>query len=129
MKRGILFPFILLLLGGVPACRPEKVKGPLLTGKMVINRPCGHYVIQVLSGDYDRGRVAASWKDTLADSIYTNVFTVANVCHFDGGGLAVNDTFSFRMNDTVIVNNCMVCMIFYPTPSVTNTVDHVQRVH
>ena len=119
----------LLIAGAAFQCRPHVTKPTTLTGKLVINEPCGHYVIQVLSKDIDPRLVTASWKDSIGDILYTNVFTVSNACDFEGRTLATNDNFSFRINDTVIVQNCMLCDIFYPTPPTRNVVTHVQRVN
>jgi len=91
--------------------------------------PCGHYVIQVLSPDPDPRLVTATWKDSIADTVYTNVFTVSNACDFEGSTLARNYKFTFRINDTIIVQNCMLCEVFHPTPPARNTVTHVQRVN
>ena len=132
MQRIPAIAVLFLLLAGTGFyCRREKpLTAPAtLTGKLITNGPCGNYVIQVLSGKVDPSRIVASWKPDPGDTTYTNVFKVANVCNFEGSSLAKNDIFTFRMNDTVIVNNCMVCEIYVPTPPIANTVDHVQKVN
>jgi hypothetical protein len=100
----------------------------MLEGKLVVTGPCAHWIVQVIGGHIDPSRVLATWRDSVADTTYTNVFTVANFCQFGSNGLRKNDIFYFRINDTVMVNNCAICEIFYPTPGVFNTVSHVRRV-
>jgi len=129
MKRTMFLPIIMLLFAGAGFnCQPSKIKPASLTGKLVINKPCGHYVIQVLSGDVDPGFLVKSWRDSITNTSYSNVFTVANSCNFTGSGLSPNDVFTFKINDTSFVQNCMLCMIFYPTPVVSNTVSDIQLV-
>jgi hypothetical protein len=127
MNRFILLPIVALLLTGASfQCKPNRVEPPQLTGKLVVNAACGHYVVEVLSGNVDSARLVRSWKDSASDTTYTNVFAVSNACTFSGFGLSRGDIFTFTMNDTVIVQNCMLCMIFYPKPPVSNFVNHVR---
>lgn len=128
MKHPIFLAALLLFAGAGFNCRPSNPTSSELLGKLVVNAPCGHFVVQVLGGDADPSRLVKSWKDSVRDTTYTNVFAVANACHFDGAGFPANSIFRFRMNDTVIVNNCMLCMIAYPAPAISNTVSHVQLV-
>ena len=130
MKRPILILVALLLFAGTGFnCRRSKMSPSPLTGKLVVNGPCGFYVVQVLSGNVDSSRLAKSWKYTTGDTTFSNVFLVNDPCRFDGYGLSKNDEFTFQMNDSVFVQNCMLCMIAWPpTPGVSNTVSNVQLV-
>ena len=129
MNRSILLLIVTLLLAGTSFhCKPNKVEPSQLTGKLVVNAACGHYVVQVLSGNVDSSRLVKSWKDPAGDTTYSNVFAVSNACTFAGFGLSRGDIFTFTMNDAVIAQNCMLCMIFYPTPPVSNFVNHVRIV-
>ena len=131
MKRPIFFLVVLLFAGAGFNCKPSKISPPpsLLTGKLVVNGPCGFYVVQVLSGNIDSARLAKSWKYTTGDTTFSNVFMVNDRCTFGGYGLSKNDEFTFEITDTVIVQDCMLCLIAYPpTPAVSNTVTHVQLV-
>lgn len=131
MKRPVFFLVVLLFAGAGFNCRPSKVSPQpvLLTGKLVVNGPCGFYAVQVLSGNVDSSRLVKSWKYTSGDTTFSNVFMVSDACTFGGYGLSKNDEFTFEMNDTTIVQNCMLCMIAWPpTPAISNTVSKVQLV-
>lgn len=130
MQRPIFLLAALLLFAGAGFhCRHTRPSPPPLTGKLVVNGPCGFYVVQVLSGSVDSSRLVKSWKYTTGDTTFSNVFMVSDPCTFGGYGLSKNDEFTFEMNDTIIVQNCMLCMIAYPpTPAISNTVSEVQLI-
>jgi hypothetical protein len=130
MKRKLFLLAVILFFAGAGFnCRPNVELPPgFIKGKLVVNGPCGNYVVQVVEGDIDPSRLLKTWTDSVRDTTYTNVFRVANACDFGGARLLQNDIFQFKLNDTVIVQNCMLCMIFYPTPAVSNTVSHIQLV-
>jgi len=104
----------------------KKLSEERLVGKLVTNGACANYVVQLISGKIDSSKIAASWYN--GDTTYTNVFSVSNRCDFGGNGLKAGDKFSFLLNDTVIVQNCMVCDIYVNVPNVYNTVSGVQRI-
>jgi hypothetical protein len=128
MKRTVLIPVLIILVAITSfKCRRSN-EGATLTGRLVVNTPCGHFVVQLIKGNVEPGRLVQSWTDSIAHKTWSNVFTVANACHFEGAGFATGDTFTFKMNDTLIVNNCMLCAVFHPTPAISNTVSHVRRI-
>jgi hypothetical protein len=129
MSRIISLLLVFCIAAGL-SCQPTKVAPSSLTGKLVIDGPCGNYVIQVLQGNPPRGRVAASWKDTLSNMVYTNVFTVSNRCHFPDPGttLSKGDVFTFEWDGNPPANNCMTCQIYVPTPAVENAVKNIQKI-
>ena len=104
----------------------KKLSGERLVGKLVVNGACDNYAVQLISGNIDPTKIVASWPD--GDTTYTNVFSVNNRCDFGGYGLKLGDKFSFLLNDTVIVQNCMVCDIYVNVPNIYNTVTGVQRI-
>jgi hypothetical protein len=129
MVRSLLRPilFLLMLCSGV-MCQPERVDPPTLTGKLVIEKPCANFVIQVLEGSIDPGKLDPLWKDSVNDSTYINVFTVANRCSFPGN-FAEGDTLTFQLGDDGAPRPlCDLCYVFYPTPPVSNSVRNVQKL-
>jgi len=129
MARNILHPMILMLmLGSGIMCQPKQVSYPALKGKLVLNRACSNFVIQVLQGSIEPSKIEPLWKDTANDSTYINVFTVANRCTFPSG-LAEGDTIFFALDPNPQVQTCAICQIYYPTPPVMNDVMDVQKIN
>ena len=94
----------------------------------MLNGACGNFVIQVLEGTIDPGKIVASWKNPQNDSVITNVFTVGNRCSFGGNNLVQGDIFTFQLDATPPPQNCMLCLIYVPTPPVSNAVKNVQKL-
>ncbi len=129
MARSILRLIILtLILGSGIMCQPKQVTRPALKGKLVLNRACSNFVIQVLEGSIEPAKIDPLWKDSVNDSIYVNVFTVGNRCTFPSG-LAEGDTLFFALDPNPQPQTCLICQIFYPTPPVTNDVMDVQKIN
>lgn len=127
MARFALRPIILIfMLGSGIMCQPEKINPTTLTGKLVLNRACANYVIQVLQGTIEPSKIDALWKNPDNDSTYINVFTVANRCTFPDS-LKEGDTISFEIDTNPPAQTCAVCAISYPTPPVSNDVKNVQK--
>lgn len=133
MKRLPTLPVFLLLLAltGTHCHRTQMNSSTsTLKGKLVVDGPCGFYAIQVLSGNIDPSRIQRTWKYEFGqtDTIYSNVFRASNICVFGGYGLSKNDTFTFRLTDSVEVQNCMICEIAWPAGlNVASTVTDVHR--
>jgi hypothetical protein len=131
MRRFIALPALLGVLFIYSfQCRRDDTNPPgdTLKGKLVLNGPCGNYVIQVLEGNISPDKMVASWKQPQTDSVFTNVFTVANSCNFGGNNLQQEDIFTFQLDATPAPQNCMLCMIYVPTPTVSNAVKNVQKL-
>jgi hypothetical protein len=126
MKTLHVYVLAALFLAGGISCRPCHEQPATLTGKLVINGPCGNYAVQIISGRYDRSKVLPTWKDTLHNITYTNVFSVANRCTFGEYGVQKDQLFTFLMNDSVIVQDCAVCEIYVALPPVYNMVNGVR---
>ncbi len=89
MSRPVIHPILLLLiLGSGIMCQPERVNPPTLTGKLVIDRACSHFVIQLLQGSIEPSKIVPVWKNSANDSTYVNVFAVSNQCTFPYSGIA-----------------------------------------
>ena len=104
------------------ACKPSRThrSGPF-TGK-VLGDICSQYTIQLVSGDMDPARYVKDWKNEQTDSVYHNVFAVANYCDFNKSGLRNGDVFQFYLLSDSTPQNCAVCLIYSPRPNLYNTI-------
>ena len=109
-------------------CKKTILTSPVLTGKLIINGPCEHYVIQLQKGTIDTANIESSWYDPDNDSTYSNVFTVANFCSFGSYGLQKGDVFTFEIDPNSPPQYCLICMISVATPPKQNAVINVQKV-
>jgi hypothetical protein len=98
------------------------------TGRLVINGPCSHYVIQVTKGNFDTTKYVAAWFDHDNDSTYSDVFTVANYCDFGIYALHQGDVFTFQLEPNVLPQTCPICLIFVYVPPLQNGVTNVKLV-
>src|ERR1019366_5144020 len=107
-----LFSFFLLFICLCNIqCKKNSTLGPVLRGKLIVNGPCEHYVIQLEKGNIDSANIVASWFDRDNDSTYNNVFTVANFCSFGNFGLQKGDIITSQIDPSVPAQNCAICMI------------------
>jgi hypothetical protein len=131
MIRKFLTPLIILVvLFSGTMCIPERNgPGPGLVGKLVVDAPCGHYVVEVIQGKIDVSRLVSEWRDSTTDSIYVNVFGLSDPCHFGQSGLVKGDMFSFELDDKPPMEGCPLCYIAYPMPPISNAVKNVQKLN
>ncbi len=110
------------------ACKPSRIhsSGPF-TGK-VIGTICSQFTVQLISGDMDPSRYVGTWKNTMTDSVYHKVFAVRNYCYFGARGLQKGDVFQFTVEADSARENRVVCLIYEPTPPVSNTVKVIQTI-
>jgi len=120
MHRLFQFPFLFGVL--FFACKPSRMhsSGPY-TGK-VLGDLCSQYTIQLVSGDMDPARYLKSWKNPSNDSVYHNVFSLKNYCDFSKLGIHRGETFQFTLVPDTAVQDCAVCEIYSPTPSLSNSI-------
>lgn len=83
-------------------------------GRLALKGICMNYTIEVLSGSIDTARIESSWHNDANDSVYHNVFGLGSPCTFPPG-INAGDEFYFTL-DSNAVQNCAVCMAYYPTP-------------
>jgi hypothetical protein len=100
----------------------------ILTGKFLFSGVCSNYTIQLLEGYIPPDKIVASWKNGSNDSVYTNVFAVANMCDFDKYHLKQGDVFTFELL-TPYAQDCPVCFAYYPKPSISNAIKLVKKLH
>jgi hypothetical protein len=110
-------------------CKKNSSGGPVFTGKLIVNGPCDHYVIQLENGTIDTANIVAVWFDTDNDSVYNNVFTVTNMCSFGVNGLIQGDVFTFQLDPNMPAQYCPICAIAVATPQKQNAVVNVQKAN
>jgi hypothetical protein len=74
-----------------------------------------------VQGKVDTSLVVNNWKDEKRNQTYNGVFTVSNKCTFPAS-LKEGDEFEFTFDPQPPVQNCMVCLAFYPTPTKSNAI-------
>lgn len=83
-------------------------------GRLEIKGICSNYTIKLVEGKIDTTKIAASWTDESTGKGYTNVFALGSPCTFPST-INAGDEFYFTL-DTSSVQNCAVCMAYYPHP-------------
>ena len=94
-------------------CQKPK-EGKALTGRLEVKGPCGQFVVSLIKGKMDHALLQASWTDSSTGKAYKNVFAVGNSCRFPVNDMNAGDEFLFPIGGKP--QNCMVCMMYYPTP-------------
>ena len=84
-------------------------------GKLEIKAACMNYTISMIGNDFDTSLVVGNWTDESTGKSYKNVFALNSRCTFPGT-INQGDEFYFKI-DTTTVQNCFVCLIYYPVPS------------
>lgn len=84
-------------------------------GRLEVKGICMNYTISVLEGHIDTSLTVADWTDETTGKQYKNVFKLGSPCNFPAN-LEKGDEFYFEI-DSSAVQNCAVCMAYYPTPS------------
>lgn len=114
------------------ACRRSTLippPSPTLTGTVVENPGCGHFIVKVLSGTFADSSVEKSWTDSMTDSTFSNVFTVRNFMQMQQAQLVQGDTFSFTLNGAVPDSIYFTCMVVpYNMPAATDNVTNIVRL-
>ncbi|HMR93705.1 MAG TPA: hypothetical protein PKC69_15390 [Chitinophagaceae bacterium] len=120
MRHLILLAAIVTISLSASRCGTGKSKSTaapeegLYKGKLEIKALCMNYTIRIMDGSTDTSLVAASWTDESSGKSYENVFGLGSPCTFPDS-IAQGDEFYFKI-DTSTVQNCAVCMAYYPTP-------------
>ena len=114
MKLLILLSSIVLLSASGKSCNQQQLPLGCYKGKLEIKEMCMNYTISIQSKNFDSSMVVANWVDENTGKSYKNVFQLGSKCHFPDS-LKAGDEFYFTI-DSTSVQNCMVCMAYYPTP-------------
>ena len=116
--RGRLFLLLsfVFLLTTNETCKNKKgdfAKG-CYKGKLEVKGGCMNYTISIKEGNFDTALVVPAWTDESTNKTYQNVFALGSRCNFPDT-LKEGDEFYF-MIDSSAPKDCMVCMMYYPTP-------------
>lgn len=76
---------------------------------------CSNYTFSVIEGAIDPALVEATWTNPQTNKTYKNAFAVSNPCTFPSN-LKQGASFYFEIIPEEKVQNCAVCMAYYPTP-------------
>jgi len=106
-----IFP---LTLSADKCCKTKETNGRY-KGKLEIKALCMNYTIKLVEGSIDTSLIAAEWTDETTGKSYTNVFALGSPCTFPSS-IGEGDEFYFSIDSTT-VQNCAVCMAYYPKPS------------
>lgn len=74
-----------------------------------------NYTISMQSKNFDTAMIVSNWTDETTGKTYKNAFRLGSPCTLPAS-LKEGDEFYFTI-DSTSVQNCMVCMAYYPTPS------------
>jgi hypothetical protein len=96
--------------------RNSRVTAPgCYKGKLEVKGGCMNYTISITSQNFDTAMVVTNWKDESTGKNYKNVFALNSRCTFPNT-INEGDEFYFVIDSTG-VQNCMVCMMYYPVPA------------
>lgn len=126
--KVILLLLLAISLFTIECKKNSPVSAATYTGRLVINGPCSHYVIQLVKGNFDTTKLVTSWYDRDNDSTYSNVFTVSNYCNFGTYRLQQGDVFTFQLEPSVPPQTCPICLLFVSVPPIQNGVTNVQKI-
>jgi hypothetical protein len=114
MRLIILLSSIFLLSATAKSCKEQQLPPGCYKGRLEIKALCMNYTISIQSKNFDTSMVVANWTDETTGKAYKNVFDLGSKCNFPDS-IRAGDEFYF-MIDSSSVQNCMVCMAYYPTP-------------
>lgn len=112
MKKLFLLSGISILLLSNSDCSKKHHR---FKGRLEVKGICMNYTISVLEGDIDTSLVEANWTDETTGKMYKNVFKLGSPCTFPAN-IENGEEFYFEV-DSSAMQNCAVCMAYYPTPS------------
>ncbi|MBS1575582.1 MAG: hypothetical protein JST09_09800 [Bacteroidetes bacterium] len=113
MKVFFILGVILLSILSKDGC--HKNKNTSFKGRLEVKGVCMNYTIKVLEGEIDKSLIEEKWADETTGKFYTNVFALGSRCTFPSS-ISQGEEFTFVI-DTARVQNCAVCLAYYPTPS------------
>ena len=114
MKLLVLLSVIFVITVSADQCGKKKTAAGIFKGRLEIKAICMNYTISVLEGAIDTSLVASAWTDETTGKSYKNVFGLGSRCTFPST-LEQGDEFYFVI-DSSQVQQCAVCMAYYPTP-------------
>jgi hypothetical protein len=103
----------LFLLASKEKCNKQKSTS-CFKGRLEIKAACMNYTVSVIDGTMDPSLVERKWTNEQTGKTYSNVFGLGSRCTFPST-IKEGDEFYFTI-DSGSVQNCAVCLIYYPTP-------------
>ena len=94
-------------------CKKNKASTTCFKGRLEVKGMCSNYTIKLVEGNLDTTKIVANWKNEVTGKTYSNVFALGSPCSFPAT-LNEGDEFYFTLDAPV--QNCAVCMAFYPKP-------------
>lgn len=114
----LLFIASLVLLTAKQDCKTKKgnrnSNAGCYKGKLEVKGGCMNYTISIGNENFDTSLVVAKWTDESTGKSYKNVFALKSRCTFPDS-INAGDEFFFTI-DSTSVQNCAVCLMYYPTP-------------
>lgn len=108
----ILIPVLFILAISGDTCKKRE---GVYKGRLEVKGMCMNYTIKLLEGTIDTANIATSWTNEVTGIQYSNVFALKSVCTFPES-IKEGEEFSFTI-DPNPVQNCAVCLAYYPKPS------------
>jgi hypothetical protein len=112
MKSIAFFPLFFVLTFSADNCNKEN--NPVYRGRLEVKGLCMNYTIKLIEGNLDKSKIVAEWKNEVTGMTHTNVFALGSLCTFPEN-IKEGDEFYFKI-DTSPVQNCAVCLAYYPKP-------------
>jgi hypothetical protein len=113
MKLLIILSSVFFISASSKSCK-EHLPAGCYKARLEIKENCMNYTLTMQSKDFDASMVVPSWTDENTGKTYKNAFALGSRCTFPDS-LNVGDEFYFTIDSTT-VQNCAVCMMYYPTP-------------
>ena len=114
MKLILLLTSFILVSTTNKSCKQQQLPQGCYKGKLEIKALCMNYTISIQSKNFDSSMVVANWTDENTGKGYKNVFELGSKCTFPDS-LKEGNEFYFTI-DSTSVQNCSVCMAYYPAP-------------
>ena|SRR5215213_10024777 len=111
----IIYSIVLLSASGKSCKQQQELPEGCYKGKLEIKAMCMNYTVSIQNKNFDTSMVVANWTDENTGKNYQDVFELGSKCTFPDS-LQAGDEFYFTI-DTTSVQNCSVCMAYYPTPA------------
>jgi hypothetical protein len=115
MKTLLILTTILASIATKDGCHKAKSSGTSFKGRLEVKGMCMNYTIKVLEGNIDKSLIEDKWTDETTGKSYTDVFALGSRCTFPSS-IEQGGEFNFII-DTTQVQNCAVCLAYYPTPA------------
>ena len=119
MKFFVIITSLILFTSTKESCKKKKKNIDIAAagcyrGKLEVKGGCMNYTISITSGSLDTSLVVAKWTDENTGKTYKNVFALGSRCTFPET-INAGDELYFEIDNTS-VQNCAVCMMYYPVP-------------